>query len=806
MSESDNNYSSDDEQVSKTHNKLLQAVGNLSKIQHIKKVARKEPSAKQNEFDLVKPRLELPKRILPSKSPVSVVDLVNTLKGTSKHVNVGKELKNVANTGKILPKPMEKPEADRVLRSINYDKTKKQLQRWDAVVAQFQSAESQTFPLDSETVYINTARLKKPLQLSMKSELQVAMEEAEAKLRALKGEKKDEITDADLLNEQMKATKDEIKKRRQELLYMKMRQSQKSAKLRLQNKIKSKKYHRLLKQQKLKEQLKDFETLQKLDPEAALEKLQSLEKNRILERANLRHKNTGTWAKNNLVKARYNRDVQKDLSEQLALSRQLTEKKDVSEDEDEDDEKVDDIVNDNFDNDLNPWMQANGKKSDIKPEDVVEVGYRKYWMERKENEKKLQNHKALLAEDSGIGVEMEEVDPKEVKTIQKSSVQNKVAAKKELQKDKHSIMAKKGDITLKKKKNKSKKKLDSKPVIENGWIVEDVKCEDPEADIHSIDKLFDKAEDAVMEKITNRQKKIQKQLEKQSLRKNKTKTRPKKEKNELKNLEDLKFKKQTIRVDIDEQLLETAKGAKVADIPTVAKPTSGIVPAPKEGPSVDSIKHDNYADVKPKELKASLGELTNCDEDVDFDDDGEHEDEGVAIDRQATINDAFEDDDIMADFGKDKNAEKKALADQITLTMPGWGSWGGTGISQKSNEKKRKLVLDFGKNGKDKADDRNKCRVRINENVDNRKLREHLVSDIPFPFTSVKDYEASIRAPVGRNFVPETAFRVLTKPAVITRRGHIIKPMDESELVKQPKRARSVVEKRILYDAHVANQ
>lgn len=790
MSESDNNYSSDEEPISKTHNKLLQAVGNLSKVQHIKKVARKEPSANHNEFDLIKPRLELPREILPFKSAVSVVDLVKTLKGTSKHVNVGKELKNVVNSGKVLPKPLEKPEADRLTRSVTYDKTKTELKRWDAVVAQFQSAESQTFPLDSETVYINTARLKKPLQLSLKSELQIAVEEAEAKLRALKGEKKDDVTENDLLKQQMMATKDEIKKRRQELLYMKMQQSQKSAKLRLQNKIKSKKYHRLLKQQKVKEQLKDFESLQKIDPQAALEKLQSLEKNRILERANLRHKNTGTWAKNNLIKAKYNRDVQKDLSEQLALSRQLTEKKDVS--EDEDDEESDHAVEDDFGNDKNPWMKANGKKAEVKVEDALEVGYRKYWTERRENEQKLKNHQELLAEDSGIGGEAEDLEKKDTKSIEVGPAKTTKKKDKKLQSQKKLAKTDEKESSKKAKNTESKpkkRKLKSAPVIENGWLVEDIDNSDPEADVHSIDKLFDKAEDAVQQKITKKQRLLQKKLEKQANRKNKLKEpRPKKEKDYLKDLEDLKFKKQA-RVDIDEQLLETDKHGNVASLPSAQAPSAE--PA-KAIPVVDAIKHDNYADVKPKELKISLSNMNNCGEDVEFDD--ENEDEGIAIDRQATINDAFEDDDIIADFEKDKSADKKP--DQLNLSMPGWGSWAGTGIAPKTNSKKKELVLDFGKQVQDEKTD--KSRVRINENVNNKKLREHLVSDIPFPFTSVKDYEASIRAPVGQNYIPETAFRVLTKPAVITRRGQIIRPMDESELVKQPKRARSVVEKRIL--------
>jgi hypothetical protein len=55
-------------------------------------------------------------------------------------------------------------------------------------------------------------------------------------------------------------------------------------------------YHRLLKREKLKKQLKEFEELQKTNPGAALEKLQEMELQRIEERANLRHKNSGKWA------------------------------------------------------------------------------------------------------------------------------------------------------------------------------------------------------------------------------------------------------------------------------------------------------------------------------------------------------------------------------------------------------------------------------------------------------------------------------------------------------------------------------
>lgn len=69
-----------------------------------------------------------------------------------------------------------------------------------------------------------------------------------------------------------------------------------------------------MKKERLKLQLKEFEELQKTDPEEALKKLESIEKARALERHTLRHKNTGKWAKNLLIRAKYDKDVSFNLS------------------------------------------------------------------------------------------------------------------------------------------------------------------------------------------------------------------------------------------------------------------------------------------------------------------------------------------------------------------------------------------------------------------------------------------------------------------------------------------------------------
>lgn len=51
----------------------------------------------------------------------------------------------------------------------------------------------------------------------------------------------------------------------------------------------------------------------------------------------------------------------------------------------------------------------------------------------------------------------------------------------------------------------------------------------------------------------------------------------------------------------------------------------------------------------------------------------------------------------------------------------------------------------------------------------------------------MQQFERSVRAPVGKTWNPETAFKKMTKPKVVTRLGTVIKPMDKSEMFQKEK-------------------
>lgn len=58
------------------------------------------------------------------------------------------------------------------------------------------------------------------------------------------------------------------------------------------------------------------------------------------------------------------------------------------------------------------------------------------------------------------------------------------------------------------------------------------------------------------------------------------------------------------------------------------------------------------------------------------------------------------------------------------------------------------------------------------------------VSSIPFPYLNAEQFEKSIRAPVGNTWNPETVYRQLVKPKVVTQLGQIITPIDKAETFK----------------------
>lgn len=299
-SEEDNNYDSDDEVDKKQHCRLIQDIIQLDKKQYVKKPTRTEPTLQVSEFNLVQSGSH-------KTSTIDINDLTKLLEKKKKHSEIGKKIKSAQKKVRTLPKPLEKPQREQIKRSIGFKEVKLDLAKWDPIVIKNRVVTQQHFPLnDGGKIYMNEKKSKNKVgfTLSMKTDLDKELEAIEDEYKPPAETKDDEI-------ENFPLTLKEIMEKRREMARLRAHQSYQEAKAYRQNKIKSKKFHRIKRQEKIKNQIKEFEKLQKTDPEEALRKLEELDKTRAEERMSLRHRSTGQWAKNKQVRAKYDKEVYK---------------------------------------------------------------------------------------------------------------------------------------------------------------------------------------------------------------------------------------------------------------------------------------------------------------------------------------------------------------------------------------------------------------------------------------------------------------------------------------------------------------
>lgn len=158
-----------------------------------------------------------------------------------------------------------------------------------------------------------------------------------------------------------------------------------------------------------------------------------------------------------------------------------------------------------------------------------------------------------------------------------------------------------------------------------------------------------------------------------------------------------------------------------------------------------------------------------------------------ALSQRDLIAEAFAGDDVItADFAAMKARQIEADAPQeLDTSLPGWGSWGGKGVrkhksgAQLKKEAERKALHRKLIPGLDPSErkDANMANVIINEKIDKKGAR-YQAKELPFPFTSAAQYQASLAQPLGKEWNTVTQNQRLTMPRVLaTKPGAVIKPI-----------------------------
>ncbi|KAG8201698.1 hypothetical protein JTE90_012762 [Oedothorax gibbosus] len=255
------------------------------------------------------------------KERVKLNELIKTSQVVGQ-MTVKKQLEN-AKKLKSLSVPLSKPQLEKIKRTVAYEKVCNEVTKWEPVVRSNRVAEQIIYPLAkppklAETFEKTAERFvtRHPIEDAVNA----LLNKSEHKMENTKT-----LTAAEEKALQTMSLK-EAKLRHQELMKHRALISYQEMKARRQNKIKSKRYHRMLKRDKMKKLLKEFESLQNVDASAAIEKIMEVDNMRVMERMTLKHRNTGKWAKMQKIRAKYNPEARSVLKEDINMGKELKNK------------------------------------------------------------------------------------------------------------------------------------------------------------------------------------------------------------------------------------------------------------------------------------------------------------------------------------------------------------------------------------------------------------------------------------------------------------------------------------------------
>lgn len=704
-----------DSDTERKHRKLLDAISSLDGKKRRKLAERTEASLQVSEFGISAEG---------AGDKLSLSDLLEPIQKSSKFTTVRKQL-NKLSQSKSVELPLTKEQSNRIQRVVAYEKTTEEVSKWENLVKQNRKAEQLVFPQNDEKV--KPARLEEVVT-RWKPHTPLEME-----IFNVLHKNNQPIVDPLLTPVEKASLKamslEEAKLRRAELQKARALQSYYESKTRREKKIKSKKFHKVLKKSKLKEAVKAFEDLRKTNPDAALEELQKIGKARIEERMSLKHQNSGKWAKTKAIMAKYDDDARQAIQEQLQRNKDLTRKIEIASESEESEEEdvVPDFVNDAQVNPgcLNPWMT--GKLS----RDAKDCGNQEDVSEVQADANMSTAAEVVTDEDSGDELSEEE------NLLQEFEDKRRL---RKMQEEESNAVSKPGVGEGEHDGDEPREEQVTQFNLLFQKLLQQNKQESHERKPHVPEGKNEVDSDEPVE-ITEEEPFLIETLDRKQ------------------NLEDLDALGQ-------EELSRSVSSGKKES----ARESSRIVTgAQAEKPKL--IDHNDVLPTKAVIVKTPLIPTAVEEEEEDDND----------ADQKMIIKEAFAGDDVVQDFLTEKRqTEQAGKPKDINLVLPGWGEWGG--VNLKPSQKKRKRFIIKACPAPPRKD-QNLPNVIINEKRD-AKAAAHQVNELPFPYNNPKHFESTIRAPVGNTWNTERSVQKLTTPKVVTKQGHIIEPMSVEVLQK----------------------
>ncbi|KAG7442817.1 Utp14-domain-containing protein [Guyanagaster necrorhizus] len=655
-------------------------------------------------------------------------DILLSLKKSAKILNPSSSSKI-----RTLSAPLPQRAQERLDREAAYEKTKEEVDKWSATMKQIQEAEHLSFPLQAKPEGRVSA-----LELAAKFQPITALESSvDALLKTAKLRDEDIHETEEGMLKMNNLSVEEVTRRRAELRKTRELMFRAEIKAKRVAKIKSKTYRKI--KRKEKERLGEKINEGGSDEEVAMQK----EMDRARERATLRHKNTGKWARQMRGKESWDEEGRKGIEEMLdrgeRLRRRIAGKgSDESDDDSDDEESADspeDIRQHAFD-ELARLDKDDGELSQEKSKGkgVFEMKFMKDAMARQQNE----TNKIVddFVKELGGGGEEGRSDNEGGKDPSSGVVVSRTGGR---------VTYRPGAPTP------QPPTKTSKPSTVPSIMVAETEVENPEL----TSSVPAPASDATIEPS--------KAMEESNpwLAAGSSSSKVSRKKNE-------------VVVDKNSNLTEKSKNK----LKKKAKKTE------KEKAMVQD---DAVVEISVENV-LTLGKVVD---DGDDDSDGNSEVEtqekmletknkkgkNVVFEQRDLVKMAFAGDNVVKEFEELKRREIEADAPkEVDTTLPGWGSWGGAG-TRKAPPKPSLIKKVAGVNAANRAD-RGKGHVIISEKRD-KKAAKYLVKDLPYPYTSKAQFERGMEQPLGVEWNTRVGFQKATLPRVVKKMGTVIDPLQK---------------------------
>ncbi|XP_037978651.1 U3 small nucleolar RNA-associated protein 14 homolog A isoform X5 [Motacilla alba alba] len=707
--------SDEGEDGERRHRQLLEAISALSGRKRRKLAERSEASGQVSEFNVT---------CKGAGEKLVLSELLQPVHPKSTLGSVRKELARVKRKAAV-ELPLSKEEAKRVVREAAYVSTSKDVGKWQQVVLQNRRAEQLVFPLRQDIATVTP--------LERVTSAWKARTPLEQEIFGLLHKTQQPVTDPLLTPEEMASVQamslEEARRRRAELQKARAVQSYYEAKARRAKRIKSKKYHRVLKKSRRRQALKEFEQLHKSDPAAALARLEELEQLRMQERMSLKHQNKGKWARSRAIMAKYDLEARKAMQEQLARNKELMQKVRVEPPEEELCEvPEEDTTALPMPSGANPWML--GKPSGLAPEPEAQEGPRDDPVPGAvENKDEMEEEEEELSEEEALLQDFEQKRRERTGSPERHG------------RDHGAGETETGAVEL--------GDSPAPPVYaeELGDSPAPPVCAEELGDSPAPPVCAEELVSAGPEPPPQAQEQL---LLSEQLRRVQT-------------MEEVESLAKEELVEEQEKLvaLRAGKRAQQQEEGRAGDRHTKKAPAKRKMISLEAV-----LDGKPQEMDCpSLPVVL--------------EEEEGGIEQRGMITEAFAGDDVVADFRREKRkAEEAGKPQVVNLVLPGWGEWGGTGLKPSARKVKRFLIKPP---PAPPRKDQHMPHVIMSEKR-NIHAAAHQVSELPFPFERHQQFEQSMRTPVGATWNTQRAFQKLTAPRVITRTGHIIQPISAEDV------------------------